>query len=219
MAKKSEQLSARQRQIMQFIRHFTAERGYMPSYREIGDAVGLSAVASVSYQLKQLSDNGYLSRDENISRSIDLKIDLPDSEASPWNVDEENPIPIGDAALIPLVGRIAAGGPITAEQNISEYYPVSRQLTGKGDFFLLTVSGDSMIDAAICDGDLVVIRKQPTAENGDIVAALLNDEATVKTFRQRDGHTWLLPQNSAYEPIVGDHATIMGKVVSVLRKL
>ncbi|WP_258073686.1 transcriptional repressor LexA [Arthrobacter sp. 08Y14] len=124
-----------------------------------------------------------------------------------------------DTAMVPLVGRIAAGGPILAEQVVEDIMPLPRQLVGHGDLFMLKVSGDSMVDAAICDGDWVVVRRQPTAENGDIVAALLDDEATVKTFRQRNGHTWLLPQNTQYEPIVGDHAVIMGKVVSVMRAL
>jgi repressor LexA len=124
-----------------------------------------------------------------------------------------------DTAMVPLVGRIAAGGPILAEQVVEDIMPLPRQLVGHGDLFMLRVSGDSMVDAAICDGDWVVVRRQPTAENGDIVAALLDDEATVKTFRQRNGHTWLLPQNTRYEPIVGDHAVIMGKVVSVMRSL
>ncbi|WP_237688681.1 transcriptional repressor LexA [Arthrobacter sunyaminii] len=124
-----------------------------------------------------------------------------------------------DTAMVPLVGRIAAGGPILAEQVVEDIMPLPRQLVGHGDLFMLKVSGDSMVDAAICDGDWVVVRRQPTAENGDIVAALLDDEATVKTFRQRNGHTWLLPQNTRYEPIVGDHAVIMGKVVSVMRAL
>ena len=122
-----------------------------------------------------------------------------------------------DTAFVPLVGRIAAGGPILAEQVVEDVMPLPRQLVGQGDLFMLKVSGDSMVDAAICDGDLVVVRRQQSAQNGDIVAALLDDEATVKTFRQRDGHTWLLPQNTRYEPILGDHASIMGKVVSVLR--
>ena len=124
-----------------------------------------------------------------------------------------------DTAMVPLVGRIAAGGPILAEQVVEDIMPLPRQLVGHGDLFMLRVSGDSMVDAAICDGDWVVVRRQPTAENGDIVAALLDDEATVKTFRQRNGHTWLLPQNTRYEPIMGDHAVIMGKVVSVMRSL
>jgi repressor LexA len=121
--------------------------------------------------------------------------------------------------MVPLVGRIAAGIPITADQNVDEVVQLPRTLVGKGDLFMLKVVGESMIDAAICDGDFVVVRAQKTAENGEIVAALLDGEATVKTFRQRDGHTWLLPQNTAFEPILGDHAEVMGKVVAVLRSL
>ena len=124
-----------------------------------------------------------------------------------------------DVTMVPLVGHIAAGGPITAEQDVEDVLALPRQLVGHGELFMLRVKGDSMIDAAICDGDWVVVRRQSAADNGDIVAALLDDEATVKTFRQRDGHTWLLPQNTRYEPILGDHATVMGKVVSVLRSL
>ena len=120
---------------------------------------------------------------------------------------------------MPVVGRIAAGGPILAEQQVEEVFPLPRDLVGDGELFLLKVVGDSMIDAAICDGDWVVVRQQNTAENGDIVAALLDDEATVKTFKRRDGHVWLMPHNPAYAPILGDDATIMGKVVTVLRRL
>jgi repressor LexA len=121
--------------------------------------------------------------------------------------------------MVPLVGRIAAGVPITADQQIEEVFPLPRQLVGKGELFILRVSGDSMIDAAICDGDWVVVRKQNTAENGDIVAAMLDSEATVKVFRQRDGHTWLLPRNSSFEPILGDFAEVLGKVVAVMRSV
>jgi repressor LexA len=124
---------------------------------------------------------------------------------------------MGDAAMVPLVGRIAAGVPITADQQVDEVFPLPRQLVGKGTLFMLKVTGESMIDAAICDGDWVVVREQSTAENGDIVAAMLDGEATVKVFRQRDGHTWLLPRNSAFEPILGDAATVLGKIVAVLR--
>ncbi len=120
---------------------------------------------------------------------------------------------------VPLVGRIAAGGPILADQAVEDVFTLPRQLTGEGELFLLKVSGDSMVDAAICDGDWVVVRRQDAAENGDIVAALLDDEATVKTLRQRDGQVWLMPHNPAYAPIDGTHARIMGKVVSVLRKI
>ncbi|MFO7191380.1 MAG: transcriptional repressor LexA, partial [Thermocrispum agreste] len=124
-----------------------------------------------------------------------------------------------EPAYVPLVGRIAAGGPVLAEQAVEEIYPLPKDLVGEGELFLLTVAGDSMIDAAIADGDLVVVRKQPTADNGEIVAAMIDGEATVKTFKRKDGHVWLMPQNEAYDPIPGDEATILGKVVAVLRRL
>src|ERR671921_290422 len=123
------------------------------------------------------------------------------------------------ATYVPMVGRIAAGGPILAEERVEEIMPLPRSLVGDGTLFLLEVSGDSMIDAAICNGDYVVVRQQPTAENGEIVAAMLDGEATVKTFQRKDGHVWLLPHNDAYDPIDGTHATILGKVTAVLRKV
>ena len=120
---------------------------------------------------------------------------------------------------VPVIGRIAAGGPILAEQAIEDVFPLPKDLVGEGTLFLLRVVGDSMIDAAITDGDWVVIRQQPVADNGDIVAAMIDGEATVKTFRRKDGHVLLMPHNAAYEPIPGDDAVILGRVVTVLRKL
>jgi repressor LexA len=201
-------LTAVQSRILDVIRESMQERNYAPSMREIGEAVGLSSTASVSHQLNKLELLGYLSRDPRRPRTIDL-------------IGEEDSadIPRPDTAFVPLVGRIAAGIPITAEQNVEEIFSLPRQLVGQGELFLLKVVGDSMIDAAICDGDWVVVRQQQSADNGDIVAALIEEEATVKTFKQRDGHTWLLPRNSAFEPILGDHAVILGKVVAVLRSV
>lgn len=210
-------LSDKQRAILAVIQSSVARRGYPPSMREIAEAVGLASLSSVSHQLGQLELSGYLRRDPNRPRALEVLIDLEHESALG---DETVPGPsVADAAMVPLVGRIAAGIPITADQMVDEVVPLPRQLVGKGDLFMLTVVGDSMIDAAICDGDWVVVRQQSTAENGEIVAAMLDGEATVKVFKQRDGHTWLLPQNSAYEPILGDHATVMGKVVAVLRSV
>ena len=124
-----------------------------------------------------------------------------------------------EASYVPVLGRIAAGVPITAEEVVEDVFPLPKQIVGEGSLFLLRVVGDSMIDAAICDGDWVVVRQQPTAENGDIVAAMLDNEATVKTFKRRDGHVWLMPHNEAFSPIDGDHATILGKVTAVLRRV
>jgi repressor LexA len=120
---------------------------------------------------------------------------------------------------VPLVGRIAAGGPVLAEQAVEDVFPLPRELVGEGTLFMLKVTGDSMVEAAICDGDWVVVRQQPTAENGEIVAAMIDGEATVKTYKRRDGHIWLMPHNPAYEPIPGDDATVLGRVVSVLRRI
>jgi len=208
-------LSEKQLAILEVISRSVSQRGYPPSMREIGDEVGLSSLSSVTHQLNQLELSGYLRRDPNRPRALEILIDVP-SPASE-STEFENQIPVGDAAMVPLVGRIAAGVPITAEQQVEEVFPLPRQLVGNGELFMLKVVGESMIDAAICDGDWVVVRTQNTAENGDIVAAMLDEEATVKVFRQRDGHTWLLPRNSNFEPILGDFAQVLGKVVAVLR--
>lgn len=213
-------LSARQREILEMIARFIEANGYPPTMQEIGDDVGLNSLASVTHQLNQLALAGYIRRNPKLSRSIELLLPVETGGAADGSAGSvSNVTPLGDAAMVPLVGRIAAGQPITAEQNVDELVPLPRTLVGNGNLFMLEVHGDSMIDAAICDGDLVVVREQKTAENGEIVAAMLDGEATVKVFRQRDGHTWLLPQNSAYEPILGDQAEIQGKVVAVLRSV
>ncbi|QAY74305.1 transcriptional repressor LexA [Agromyces protaetiae] len=214
-SRRRKSLSAKQTAILEVVQRSVASRGYPPSMREIGDAVGLSSLSSVTHQLNQLELAGYLRRDPNRPRALEVLIELPGIESRSGSSGES--APVGDAAMVPLVGRIAAGVPITAEQQIDEVFPLPRQLVGKGELFMLKVVGDSMIDAAICDGDWVVVRAQKTAENGEIVAAMLDGEATVKVFRQRDGHTWLLPRNSAFEPILGDAAEVLGKIVAVLR--
>jgi repressor LexA len=213
-------LSSKQLAILDVIQRSVSQRGYPPSMREIGDAVGLASLSSVTHQLNQLELSGYVRRDPNRPRAIEVLIELPQQTDAPAEGDADRfqvGAQIGDAAMVPLVGRIAAGIPIMADQQIDEVFPLPRQLVGKGELFMLKVIGESMIDAAILDGDWVVVRQQKTAENGEIVAAMLDNEATVKVFRQRDGHTWLLPRNSNFEPIVGDYAEILGKVVAVLR--
>jgi len=216
--KSSDSLTEIQASILQMILQSKAARGIVPSMREIAEAVGLSAVASVSYQLDNLEQKGYIRRQDNLSRNIEVLI-TPEGWDDSASNQAENAVPMAATAMVPLVGQIAAGIPITADQNVEEMFPLPRTLVGSGELFMLKVKGDSMIDAAICDGDWVVIRTQKTAENGDIVAAEIDGEATVKTFKQRDGKVWLLPRNSAFEPIDGTHASIMGVVVSVLRKL
>jgi repressor LexA len=167
----------------------------------------------VSYQLSQLRELGFLSKADAGQRAMDVLKSAPGMSTASRSEVSDNVV------SIPLVGRIAAGGPILAEQNIENHFTLPRELVGGGDLFMLKVSGDSMIDAAICDGDWVVVRQQQTAEQGDIVAALLEEGATVKVFKQSNGQTWLLPRNSSYDPIDGTHAVIMGKVVSVIRSL
>ena len=219
-------LTPRQQRVLQTIKDSIEKRGYPPSMREIGEAVGLTSSSSVAHQLKVLEEKGYLKRDPNRPRA--LEVFLPEVMAARRSLgsgDESShdETGIGDAvpaaSYVPLVGRIAAGGPILAEETYDEVFPLPRQLVGEGELFLLEVSGDSMVEAAICDGDYVVIRKEQTAENGEIVAALLDGEATVKTFQRKDGKVWLLPHNPNYDPIDGTHATILGKVTAVLRRV
>ena len=212
--RRRKQLSEKQLAILEVIQHSIQVNGYPPSMREIGDAVGLKSLSSVTHQLGQLELSGYLRRDPGKTRAMEVLVDLPGTSTE--NPADSAPS-VGDAAMVPLVGRIAAGTPITAQQHVEEIFPLPRQLVGNGELFMLKVSGDSMIDAAICDGDWVVVRTQNTAENGEIVAAMLDGEATVKTFRKRDGHVWLLPRNTAFEPILGDEAVVLGRVVAVMR--
>jgi len=224
----SDELTPRQRLVLETVRAAVESRGYPPSMREIGEAVGLTSPSSVKHQLMSLERKGYLRRDPNRPRAIEV-VQRDDSRGvQQWTApqaphvdleavgqDEAAPTP----TYVPLVGRIAAGGPILAEQVVEDVFPLPRQLVGDGELFLLKVAGDSMIDAAICDGDWVVVRRQPVAENGQIVAAMIDGEATVKTFKRADGHVWLLPHNAAYAPILGDEAQVLGRVVSVLRSL
>ncbi len=219
-------LTPRQQRVLATIKDAIEMRGYPPSMREIGEAVGLTSSSSVAHQLKVLEEKGFLKRDPNRPRA--LEVFLPEVMAarrSLGNVEETSydETGIGDAmppaTYVPMVGRIAAGGPILAEENLSEVFPLPRQLVGEGTLFMLEVSGDSMVDAAICNGDYVVIRKEQTAVNGDIVAALLDGEATVKTFQRKGEKVWLMPHNDAYDPIDGTHATILGKVTAVLRRV
>jgi repressor LexA len=216
-------LTARQRRVLETIRDSVERRGYPPSMREIGEAAGLASPSSVSHQLTALERKGYLRRDPHRPRAIEVM--TPDAPAgpAPAPVSVDDPTDSGDArptpSYVPVVGRIAAGGPILAEEAVEDVFPLPRQLVGEGQLFLLKVVGDSMVDAAICDGDWVVVRQQQTAENGDIVAAMIDGEATVKTFKRRDGHVWLMPHNPAFEPIPGDDATVLGRVQAVLRRI
>ncbi len=201
-------LTARQQRILAVIRESVRDRGYPPTVREIGSAVGLVSPSSVSYQLGVLEKHGLIRRSPNNSRAVELRGDIPGG-----------PVPASGTVTVPVLGAIAAGAPILAEEHVEDHLTVSAAMVGGGTLFALNVKGDSMIEAAICDGDVVVVRRQPVAESGEIVAAMIDNEATVKVFRQRDGHTELLPRNPAYQPIPADDAIILGKVVCVLRRL
>lgn len=223
-------LTPRQQRILAVLRESIERRGYPPSIREVGEEVGLASTSSVAHQLRVLEQKGFIRRDPNRPRALEVFIPelMAARRALSSGEDPElgsgiDPTGIGDTvpppAHVPLVGRIAAGTPILAEEQVEEVFPLPRSLVGEGTLFLLEVSGDSMIEAAICNGDYVVVRQANTAQNGEIVAALLDGEATVKTFQRKDGHVWLLPHNSAYDPIDGTHASILGKVTAVLRKV
>ncbi len=224
-------LTVRQRRVLEVIRNSVDRRGYPPSLREIGEAVGLTSPSSVAHQLATLERKGFLRRDPNRPRAIEVvspdapadmrgyrggaTADDADATVDETGINDQRP----EASYVPVLGQIAAGVPITAEESVEDVFPLPKQIVGEGQLFLLKVVGDSMVDAAICDGDWVVVRQQPTADNGDIVAAMLDNEATVKTFKRKDGKVWLLPHNPAFEPIDGDHATILGKVTAVLRRV
>jgi repressor LexA len=221
-------LTVRQRRVLETIRDAIERHGYPPTMREIGEAAGLASPSSVAHQLAALQRKGFLRRDPNRPRAMEVV--SPDATAAergetlepvgPVLVDDtgsgdERPVP----SYVPVVGQIAAGGPMLAEQVVEDVFPLPRQIVGEGTLFLLRVVGDSMVDAAICDGDWVVVRQQQVAENGDVVAAMIDGEATVKTFKRKDGHVWLMPHNAAFSPIDGDEATVLGRVTAVLRSL
>ncbi len=219
-------LTPRQRRVLDVIRDSVERRGYPPSMREIGQAAGLSSPSSVSHQLGVLETKGFIRRDPHRPRALEVLAPSRTGDTPPGgtpgaaaravdSAGDSRPAP----SYVPLVGRIAAGGPVLAEQAVEDVFPLPRELVGEGTLFMLRVTGDSMVEAAICDGDWVVVRQQPVAENGEIVAAMIDGEATVKTYKQRDGHVWLVPHNQAYEPIPGDDAVVLGRVVAVMRRI
>ncbi|WP_432893736.1 transcriptional repressor LexA [Kribbella sp. CA-245084] len=203
-------LPERQQRILVVIRDWVTRHGYPPSSRQIGDAVGLRSSSSVSKHLASLEEKGFLRRSPSVSRPIDVRMFL--QETSMQSTSDDN-VPV------PVVGDIAAGTPISAIEHVDDVMQLPRGLTGRGTVFGLRVRGESMIDAAICDGDIVVVRQQSEAHSGQIVAAMIDEEATVKVYRRRNGHVYLEPRNPAYEVIDGDNASILGVVVSVLRSV
>jgi repressor LexA len=216
-------LTPRQQKIMQAIETLQRDHGYGPSMREIGDAAGLASTSSVSHQLSVLEKKGLLVRGARRPRSAVVRPIRRPAVRGKRPAGQEPPAGAGPAAYVPIVGRIAAGGPILAEQLIEEdAFPLPKELVGEGNLIALQVAGDSMIGAAIADGDWVVVRRESDVENGDIVAATIDGievEGTVKTFKRADGHIWLIPHNPVYTPILGDDAVIVGKVVAVLRRV
>ncbi|MFE3795661.1 transcriptional repressor LexA [Nocardia tengchongensis] len=204
-------LPERQQRILCSIRDWVQRHGYSPSTREIGDAVGLKSASSVSRHLRELEERGFLKRSESVTRPMDVRLFLRASARA--RQQDENSVPV------PVVGDIAAGTPILAEQHADDVLSLPRELVGRGTVFGLRVRGDSMIDAAICDGDIVVVRQQQEAHTGEIVAAMIDGEATVKVYRRANGHVYLDPRNSAYPVIDGDNAQVLGKVVSVMRRV
>ncbi|MFI9454868.1 transcriptional repressor LexA [Amycolatopsis sp. NPDC052450] len=203
-------LPERQQKILLTIREWVVEHGYSPSTREIGEAVGLRSTSSVSKHLAALEEKGFLRRSSSISRPMDVRAFLHGTTS---RESTEDSVPV------PVVGDIAAGTPISAVEHVDDVMTLPRELTGRGNVFGLRVRGDSMIDAAICDGDIVVVKQQQEAHSGQIVAAMIDEEATVKVYRRRDGHVYLEPRNPAYDVIDGDRATVLGVVVSVLRSV
>ena len=225
-------LTWRQRKILQAIRDSVQKRGYPPSMREIAEAVGLISPSSVSYQLSILERKGYLHRDVRRPRTVEVRLpgrpairpespgpESPGVGGSPGPQDSPGHPAWPETVHVPLVGRVDPAGPLLAARQVEEVFPLPRKLVGEGPVFMLRVAGDSMIDAAIANGDWVVIRAQETADSGDIVAAMINGEATVKTLSRSGDHVWLMPQNRKFLPILGDNAAIIGKVVAVIRQV
>jgi repressor LexA len=200
-------LTERQKQILDFIKKQTREKGYPPSVREIGESVGLSSSSTVHGHLARLAEKGYIHRDPSKPRAIEI-LD-----------DDGRALQRQRMVSVPLLGRVTAGTPILAVENIEDYIPLPRDLTGADDVFLLSVRGDSMVGAGIHDGDLIIVRPQPSADNGDIVVALLDDEATVKRFFKEKGAVRLQPENPTMAPIVAKNVSVIGKVVGLFRRL
>ncbi len=212
-------LTERQREIYEFVVRYVDEQGYPPTVREIGDSVGLASPSTVHAHLANLERAGYLRRDPTKPRALEL-VGRERAVQEPALVGEA-----GRIRMLPLVGQIAAGAPLLAEENVEEYLAVPQLLSsGVGEEFLLRVRGDSMIEAGILEGDYVVVRRQQTAQNGDIVVALAGEdeaaeEATVKRFFREDGRVRLQPENAALEPLFPRHVQILGRVVGVFRSV
>lgn len=201
-----EQPTDRQKHILDVIHRFTAERGYPPSVREIGERVGLSSSSTIHAHLKTLERRGLISRDPTKPRALR-------SEVTP------NGSPVPETVVMPVIGKVAAGVPITAQENVEGEFVLPASFARGSENFMLRVQGDSMVEAAILDGDLIVVRPQRSANNGEIVVAMVDGEATVKRFYREDGRIRLQPENAAMEPIYASDVTVVGRVEAVVRKL
>ncbi|MEU1623137.1 transcriptional repressor LexA [Streptomyces sp. NPDC005722] len=212
-------LTSRQAHIVDVIVDSVARRGYPPSMREIGQAVGLASTSSVAHQVMALQRKDVLEQDPHRSRTYRVRASWVQrrtgGDVEPAEAELQMPSPV----FVPVLGRIAAGVPILAEEVVEEFFPLPRELVGDGELFALQVAGDSMTGAAICDGDWVTVRRQQAADNGDIVAALIKGEATVKRLKRESDRVWLLPESPAFTPIEAKGATVLGKVVAVVRAL
>lgn len=198
-------ITDKQREVLEYLKQQVLKKGYPPSVREICEAVGLKSTSSVHAHLESLEKNGYIRKDPTKPRAIEI-------------VDDGFNLVRTETVYVPEIGKVAAGQPILAVENIEAYFPFPAYMIPKGkDVFVLTVQGDSMVEAGILNGDKIIVSKQNTAQNGEIVVALVDDSATVKTFYKEDGHYRLQPQNSSMDPIIVDHVEIIGKVVSLFR--
>ena len=199
-----ERITEKQTEILEYIKECVLKKGYPPSVREICEAVHLKSTSSVHSHLETLEEKGYIRRDPTKPRTIEI-------------IDEEFNPARRELLNIPVIGTVAAGQPILAEENISDYFPIPADILPNGDVFMLEVKGESMINAGILNGDKVIVRMQNTAENGDKVVALLDDSATVKTFYKEDGHYRLQPENDTMDPIISDEVQILGRVIGIFR--
>lgn len=215
MKKSSEELNKREKAILKFIEKQVKEKGYPPSVREIGKAVGLSSTATVHGYIEKLTQKGYIKKEDQKGRTLKLlKGGLTESEP------EQKSFYSGREMVdVPVIGKISAGAPILAVENVVDTFPIPIDFVGNSESFMLTVKGESMIEAGILNGDYILIKRQETARNGEIVVALIEDEATVKTFYKENGHIRLQPENSTMDPIIVSNCEILGKVAGVFRKL
>ncbi len=199
-------ITDKQREILEYIKEMILKKGYPPAVREICEAVHLKSTSSVHSHLESLEKNGYIRRDPTKPRTIEI-------------LDDDFALTRREVVNVPVIGTVAAGTPILAEQNIEDYLPIPAEMLPNKEVFMLKVKGNSMIEAGIYNGDKVIVAKQPDAENGDKVVALVDDSATVKTFYKENGHFRLQPENSSMDPIILDHVEILGKVIGLFRMM